>query len=205
MNVSQDLREDSVKLRLMSVRLIPALMVPPVQTSSIIMNVIVLLDMKERIVKSTSMNVNLEMEQAHVLIMEPALMLSMTLSANARMALRATSVRYEYDIFYLNLIFYNFKINVDECENNECSNNSTCIDGINKYSCQCLPGFRGQFCQTDINECLSEPCVHGICEDGINDYTCTCRKGYSGKRCHVCTQFQDCNLSDGMIETSCFQ
>ena len=62
--------------------------------------------MKERTVKSTSMNVNLEMEQAPVSIMEPALMPSTTLSANARMVLKAISVRYEKKCLFINLIFY---------------------------------------------------------------------------------------------------
>ena len=36
-----------------------------------------------------------------------------------------------------------FQINIDECQENECENGSKCIDGINKYSCECLDGFGG--------------------------------------------------------------
>ena len=43
--------------------------------------------------------------------------------------------------------------NIDECVENECLNNSTCVDGVNKYTCDCPPGFTGDFCETDINEC----------------------------------------------------
>ena len=43
--------------------------------------------------------------------------------------------------------------NINECVENECLNNSTCVDGVNKYSCDCLSGFSGDFCETDINEC----------------------------------------------------
>ena len=35
------------------------------------------------------------------------------------------------------------QINVDECLSRPCSNNSTCIDGINKYECKCPTGYTG--------------------------------------------------------------
>lgn len=41
-------------------------------------------------------------------------------------------------------------------------------------------GWEGFRCEEDINECASNPCVHGICiqrEPGLG-YTCYCTSGY---------------------------
>lgn len=35
----------------------------------------------------------------------------------------------------------------------------------------------------DIDECLSNPCVHGDCLDEINGYTCLCYPGFQGTLC----------------------
>ena len=41
------------------------------------------------------------------------------------------------------------------------SSQGRCIDGINKYSCLCDPGYVGINCDTDYDDCSSSPCVHG--------------------------------------------
>ena len=47
-------------------------------------------------------------------------------------------------------------------------------------------GFTGSQCQTNINECSSDPCQHGgSCFDDVNNYTCQCAPGYAGARCHT--------------------
>ncbi len=35
------------------------------------------------------------------------------------------------------------EINIDDCEDNDCENNSTCVDGINNYTCLCSPEYTG--------------------------------------------------------------
>ena len=35
----------------------------------------------------------------------------------------------------------------------------------------------------DIDDCTSNPCVHGLCTDGINNYYCSCEIGYTGVTC----------------------
>ena len=37
---------------------------------------------------------------------------------------------------------------------------------------------------SDINECASDPCVHGTCDDEVNGYHCECDDGYEGGNCH---------------------
>ena len=29
------------------------------------------------------------------------------------------------------------------------------------YVCECQPGYEGQRCEKEIDECLASPCVHG--------------------------------------------
>ena len=58
-------------------------------------------------------------------------------------------------LLHVRSIFYNFNKllhpyypDIDECfNNNQCLNGATCIDGINQFTCQCVPGWTGQFCQ----------------------------------------------------------
>lgn len=75
-------------------------------------------------------------------------------------------------------------MNIDECVNNTCQFGSTCIDGINGYTCKCAPGYRGDMCQNEINECLELlPCQNGaICNDKVADYDCVCPEFYQGKQ-----------------------
>lgn len=86
---------------------------------------------------------------------------------------------------------------VDECLSHPCQNGATCINGVNSFSCQCLPGFRGASCET--GECCASsrrhrgavstcgfrwascfcswvlrwlrrlPCLAALCEDGTRE------------------------------------
>ncbi|KAL5015140.1 hypothetical protein ScPMuIL_009410 [Solemya velum] len=43
------------------------------------------------------------------------------------------------------------------------------------YNCSCVPGYIGQYCETNFDECSSSPCdAVYICIDGVNTYTCRC-------------------------------
>jgi len=75
--------------------------------------------------------------------------------------------------------------NIDDCDPNPCLHQSTCVvctnmlckrmvsifsiqDGVNEYSCHCSDGYYGVDCETDNDECQSQPCS--------NNGTCTVRK-----------------------------
>lgn len=66
---------------------------------------------------------------------------------------------------------------VSLCDRRPCQNNGSCQGNQTGYICECPRGFAGPECQTNVNECLSNPCVHGVCEDGIGGYKCYCLPG----------------------------
>ena len=78
------------------------------------------------------------------------------------------------------------QVNVDECLSRPCSNNSTCIDGINKYECRCPAGYVGAHCEINIDECESSPCKHqSQCIDLVDGFYCQCLAGYTGNSCEI--------------------
>jgi len=60
-----------------------------------------------------------------------------------------------------------------------------CVQTNNQFNCQCLPGYTGSSCDTDIKECDQNPCLNsGVCtEPFINMYMCTCKSGFTGFNC----------------------
>jgi hypothetical protein len=49
------------------------------------------------------------------------------------------------------------------------------------YSCECRPGWMGQFCDVNINECASQPCQNeATCLDDVGRFICICMPGYNG-------------------------
>ncbi|MGH0163562.1 UNVERIFIED_CONTAM: hypothetical protein FKN15_045296 [Acipenser sinensis] len=56
----------------------------------------------------------------------------------------------------VNVIVINIKGNgsdIDECQSNPCQNGGTCIDGINSFTCMCLPSYAGTVCEQDTETC----------------------------------------------------
>ena len=41
-----------------------------------------------------------------------------------------------------------FLLDIDECASDPCQNSVTCYDGMNGYTCDCLPGYTGPICQS---------------------------------------------------------
>lgn len=95
-----------------------------------------------------------------------------------------------------------FCSNIDECStvrpdglgrDTLLCNNGTCVDGIGTYTCICSPGYTGEDCSVEIQECGSNPCLGGGCLDQVNKYTCQCHEGFTGVHCE--TNVNDCALS----------
>ncbi|XP_016036029.2 protein crumbs isoform X1 [Drosophila simulans] len=94
---------------------------------------------------------------------------------------------------------------VDECLSFPCLNGATChnklfffkfgkhriLRQINAYECVCQPGYEGENCEVDIDECGSNPCSNGsTCIDRINNFTCNCIPGMTGRICDI--DIDDC-------------
>ncbi|XP_041858937.1 cadherin EGF LAG seven-pass G-type receptor 3 [Melanotaenia boesemani] len=60
------------------------------------------------------------------------------------------------------------------------------IHPIAGLRCRCPVGFTGDYCETEINLCYSNPCLNGgVCARREGGYTCICREDYTGDRCEV--------------------
>ena len=55
----------------------------------------------------------------------------------------------------------------------------------------CREGFTGEFCETNINDCIGVTCSeNGVCIDDIDSFRCDCTPGFTGLQCE--TNINDC-------------
>ena len=73
-----------------------------------------------------------------------------------------------------------------------CGHDSSCVGhALGLSSCACEPGWTGELCNVDHNECAESPCYNGaVCTDSnddadipINVYNCSCAGGWEGHNC----------------------
>ncbi|XP_022107899.1 cubilin-like isoform X2 [Acanthaster planci] len=74
------------------------------------------------------------------------------------------------------------------CQDNPCVN-GRCETLGSSFRCVCDPGWQGDRCGQDIDECASTPCDNGgTCHNLINGFDCDCADGFSGDRCQETQQ-----------------
>jgi deleted-in-malignant-brain-tumors protein 1 len=92
-------------------------------------------------------------------------------------------------------------IRCGQCFDVLCLNGGRCVDELTK-DCQCLAGYEGQFCETVVDLCASEPCFNGGTCERLEDcakgggstcersgsrlpdgYQCDCTPDYTGDHC----------------------
>ncbi|XP_028650477.2 delta and Notch-like epidermal growth factor-related receptor [Erpetoichthys calabaricus] len=92
-------------------------------------------------------------------------------------------------VLYVGCIFVNLG-RPHPCSSQPCLNNGTCSYSQESsstdqtYNCTCATGFTGRSCESFIDPCMSNPCIHGNCTStGPDSYICDCNEGYQGERC----------------------
>ncbi|XP_069825102.1 protein crumbs homolog 1 [Dendropsophus ebraccatus] len=74
----------------------------------------------------------------------------------------------------------------DEKKNITCYNYSNCTEVRGVLGCSCQPGFVGERCEIDFDECESNPCLNGgICQNLPNRFHCICDMNYAGETCEI--------------------
>ncbi|XP_073498966.1 protein crumbs homolog 1 isoform X1 [Phyllobates terribilis] len=74
----------------------------------------------------------------------------------------------------------------DEKKNITCYNHSNCTQELGVLGCSCQPGYAGDRCEIDIDECASNPCLNGgICQNLPNHFHCICDMNYAGEICEI--------------------
>ena len=95
-------------------------------------------------------------------------------------------------------------------------NNRSLDVGIDKFKCYCPPGWTGDRCELDVEECASSLCQNGAaCGDSryyktwktpadvvqAGAYTCTCKPGFTGSNCEV--DIDDCQPEPCQNNATC--
>ncbi|XP_034872549.1 protein crumbs homolog 2 [Mirounga leonina] len=97
------------------------------------------------------------------------------------------------------------EVDEDECESGPCQHGGQCLQRSDPalyggdratfpgtfnfrhaagFLCRCPPGFEGDECGVDVDECASQPCLNeGRCQDLPNSFRCHCPDGYTGLAC----------------------
>ncbi|XP_066022753.1 uromodulin-like [Pocillopora verrucosa] len=114
----------------------------------------------------------------------------------------ATHLEYDIDLS-TDAVFY-YRGSKNACgENLPCQNNATCQSGftIKGYRCLCPPGFEGEHCEKDIDECQknTHDChLNATCQNRNGSFMCTCLFGFNGdgRSCKANPCYNYRNLSD---------
>ena len=59
------------------------------------------------------------------------------------------------------------------------------MDDYGNFTCECDPGYTGDRCDVEIDECSTAGCQNGACDDLINDFRCLCYPGWTGRLCET--------------------
>ncbi|XP_077375663.1 vitamin K-dependent protein S [Festucalex cinctus] len=78
-----------------------------------------------------------------------------------------------------------------------------CVDGQASYTCVCKPGWNGQCCEKDIDECSDLKFPAGCnqkCENIPGSFHCTCKDGYYLSDNINCLDINECRMYPSICE-----
>uniref|UniRef100_A0AAY4C8E6 FAT atypical cadherin 1 n=1 Tax=Denticeps clupeoides TaxID=299321 RepID=A0AAY4C8E6_9TELE len=71
------------------------------------------------------------------------------------------------------------------CSSNPCLNGGMCVPRSSGV-CQCRPGFAGETCLSDVDECVEDPCLNGgRCINTYGTFNCSCAVDFIGTLCEI--------------------
>ncbi|KAF5885786.1 protein HEG 1, partial [Clarias magur] len=75
------------------------------------------------------------------------------------------------------------------CKPQMCANGGKCVLMLGGSRCECLPGWSGENCTEDVDECASYPCPQkSKCVNTRGSFSCYCDFGYDMQDGRSCTQ-----------------
>uniref|UniRef100_A0A674BPL8 Slit homolog 1 protein n=1 Tax=Salmo trutta TaxID=8032 RepID=A0A674BPL8_SALTR len=88
-----------------------------------------------------------------------------------------------------------------------CQHQSTCLITSTGPQCVCSPGYVGDDCSVDYDDCEENRCQNRAqCVDQLNGYSCSCLDGYSGQLCEVPPSPHSlCDLADCQNGAPCVE
>nr|XP_045004072.1 vitamin K-dependent protein S isoform X1 [Jaculus jaculus] len=97
----------------------------------------------------------------------------------------------------------------DQCNPLPCNEDGymSCKDGQAAFTCICKPGWQGEKCELDINECkdpsnLNGGCSH-ICDNSPGSYHCSCRSGFIMlSNMKDCKDVNECSMKPSVCGTA---
>uniref|UniRef100_A0A8B9JGT4 EGF-like domain-containing protein n=1 Tax=Astyanax mexicanus TaxID=7994 RepID=A0A8B9JGT4_ASTMX len=95
----------------------------------------------------------------------------------------------------------------DSCVSSPCANGGICTAlPAGKFSCTCPPGYQGDRCLNDTDECAVTPAVcqnGGQCVNVPGSYQCSCAPGFTGRNCE--SPYVPCSPSPCLNGGTCRQ